>query len=81
MESETKVQILDEAVCISLYANALGKAMNPCPPPHPAMSKIVGQTGFFSLGYATSLERKFKPSLLYFQIDLVPNLAHEVKAW
>ena len=29
MKSETQVQILDEAVCISLYANTLGKGMNP----------------------------------------------------
>ena len=29
MESMTRVQILDEAVCISLQANALGKGINP----------------------------------------------------
>ena len=29
MELETKVQILDEAVCISQCANALRKGMNP----------------------------------------------------
>ena len=28
MESSIQVQILDEAVCILLYANFLGKAMN-----------------------------------------------------
>ena len=29
MESTTRVQHLDEAICISLHANALGKIMNP----------------------------------------------------
>ena len=29
MELVIRVQNLDEAVCISLYANALGKGMNP----------------------------------------------------
>ena len=33
-----KVQILDETVCILLYANAFGKDMNPSVFP-PAMSK------------------------------------------
>ena len=37
------------------------------------MGKIVGQTGFFSLGEATSLgEGKFKPVKLRLKIDLVP---------
>ena len=34
--------------------NTLGKSMNPIILP-PAMGKIVGQTGLFSLGEATSL--------------------------
>ena len=29
MESATRVQILDVAVCISIHANALGKGINP----------------------------------------------------
>ena len=36
MESETQVQILDDADCISLHANVLGKGMNPSVLPHPA---------------------------------------------
>ena len=39
---------------ISLSTNTLGKGMNPIILP-PAMGKIVGQTGLFSLGKATSL--------------------------
>ena len=54
MDTATRVQILDETDCISHSTNTLGKGMNPIIPP-PAMGKIVGQTGFFSLGEATSL--------------------------
>ena len=54
MDTATRVQILDEADCISYSTNTLGKGMNPVILP-PSMGKIVGQTGFFSLGEATSL--------------------------
>ena len=47
-------KILDETDCISHSTNTLGKGMNPIILP-PAMGKIVGQTGFFSLDKATSL--------------------------
>ena len=50
----TRRQILDETDCISHSINTLGKGMNPIILPS-AMGKIVGQTGFFSLGEATSL--------------------------
>ena len=33
MESVIQVQILDEADCISLHANALGNSINPFIPP------------------------------------------------
>ena len=39
----TRVQTLDKAVCISIYANALGKGMNPpvsSPLPPPALGKL-----------------------------------------
>ena len=51
MDTATRVQILDEADCIS---HTRGKGMNPIILP-PAMGKIVGQTRVFSLGEATSL--------------------------
>ena len=54
MDTATRVQILDETDCISHCTNTLGKGMNPIILP-PAMGKIVGQTGFFRLGEATSL--------------------------
>ena len=54
MDTATRVQILDKTDCISHSTNTLGKGMNPIILP-PAMGKIVGQTGFFSLGEATSL--------------------------
>ena len=54
----TRVQILNETVCISHSANILGKGMNPTILP-PAIGKIVWQTGFFHLALVTSLgERK-----------------------
>ena len=54
MDLATRVQILDEAVCISHSANILEKGMNPTILP-PSMGNIVGQTGLFSLGMATGL--------------------------
>ena len=41
MNTETQVQILDEAVCILGSSNTLGKGMNPTILPL-AMGKIVG---------------------------------------
>ena len=58
IESVIWVQILDEAVCVSLCANTLGKGMNPFTPP-PSYGQIVGQIGFFIPHEATNLgERK-----------------------
>ena len=54
MDTATRVQILDDTVCVSHSTNSLGKGMNPIILP-PATGKIVGQTRFFSLGDATSL--------------------------
>ena len=70
MDTATRVQILEEADCISLSTNTLWKGMNPIILP-PA---IVGQTVFFSLGEATSLEEgnsEFKPVKLRLKTDLV----------
>ena len=49
MESLTKVQILDEAVFVSLRANVFEKDMNQ-PDLYEIMGRIAKQTGFFSLG-------------------------------
>ena len=43
MDTATRVQILDDAVCISHYANIIGKGMNPTNFPQ-TMGKIVEQT-------------------------------------
>ena len=48
----TRVIILDEGVCSSHGTNTLRKDMQPTILPT-AMSKIVGQTIFFTLGMAT----------------------------
>ena len=59
MDTATRVQILDKTDCISHSTNNLGKGMNPNII-SPALGKIVGPTGFFSLGETTSLgEGKF----------------------
>ena len=54
MNMAIRIQILDETDCISHSTNTLGKGMNLIILP-PGMGTIVGQTGFFSLGDATSL--------------------------
>ena len=62
MELATHVQIFDEASRISLHTNDHEKGMNPYII-HPAM---VGQTVFFNLGWATTLEEsKLKSNQLY----------------
>ena len=48
----TRVQNLDETVCILLSTDTLGKGMNPTILP-PARGKIVGDTGIFNLDMAT----------------------------
>ena len=56
MNTATRVQILDDAVCISHSANTLGKGMNPTILPQ-AVGNIVDQTWFFNLGMTTRLEK------------------------
>ena len=58
MDTMTRVQVLDEVVCLSHCVNTLRESMNPTTLP-PAMRKIDGLTGLFSLGMVTGLgERK-----------------------
>ena len=68
MDTATRVQIVDETDCISHSTNTLGNGMNPI-----ILIIYVGQTGFFSLGKATSLEEnsEFKPVKLRLKIHLV----------
>ena len=47
MELVTRVQILGEAISISLCTDALGKGMNPSVL---SLAKILEQNRFFSLG-------------------------------
>ena len=54
MDLVSRVQILDMTVCLSFYANALGKDMNPSFILL-GIDKIVGQTGLFDLSRVTSL--------------------------
>ena len=51
MDTVTRVQIRDEADCISHNIDAVGKSINPITFP-PAVDKIVGQTELFNLGVA-----------------------------
>ena len=55
MDTVTQVQILNKVIYILHCANTLGEVMNPTILP-PAMGKIVGQIGLFSLSMATSLQ-------------------------
>ena len=63
----TRVQYLDEAICILLHTNAVGKGINPLVLSSPStMGKIVGQAGFFSIGLATRLgEERLNSNQLY----------------
>ena len=54
MHPATRVQIQDEAACISLSGNTLEKSINPTNVP-PAIGKIIGHIGLFNLGMATNL--------------------------
>ena len=57
MESVTRFQIMNEAICVSPRTNALGKGMNPTIPF--SHSYMIGKTGLFCFGSATNLrERK-----------------------
>ena len=69
MELATRIQILNEAVCVSLRTNAHGKNMNL------SLFLPVGQIGFLSLGKVIDLEGKLnpKPALLYLKIDYVTS--------
>ena len=65
--SAKRVKFLDEAVLISLHANALWKDMNISL----LLLAIVGQIGFFSLHKSTSLgEGKIIPAVLHKKITL-----------
>ena len=54
MNMVTRVQTMDEAVCISLNGNNLVKGMDPVIF-LPAMRKIVGLSGIFNLGNVSSI--------------------------
>ena len=63
MDTDTWIQILDEAVCISHNVNTLAKSMNTTILT-PAMGKIVGQTGSLALVWQPVHEKEnseFKP--------------------
>ena len=58
MDMATRVQVLDEADCISLLPTTLATGMNPniLPP-------VMEYTGFFSLGGTTSLNSNQSPEM------------------
>ena len=68
MEPVIQVQILYEAICISLCINVLGKDMNPSVLSL-SMSKIVGQL------VLEKENSELKPTLLCFRNDLVSHPA------
>ena len=71
MEFATRFQILDEAVCISLYANALGKGM---------ISWVNSRADWVLYSLCGNLSRKkkpskFKPAVLHSKSDFVSHPA------
>ena len=73
IDSEIKVQIRDEAVCISHRANTLGNDLNP------AMGKYLGKLGCLTLIWQPVKEKEnseFKPIKLHLKIDLVSRPAN-----
>ena len=69
MDLAIQVQILDDAICISLCTNALGKGMNPSVLSQ-TTGKIVGQTVFFIFCKVDSLQDRIS-TILDLRIDLV----------
>ena len=75
MGTATRVQILDETVCILHKANTLKKGMNPVIP-SPAISKSCGRQGSSALICQTVEEKEnyeFKHVKLRLKIDLVSH--------
>ncbi len=73
MDTETRVQILDEADCISHSTNTLRKGMNLIIL-HPAMGKQSGRLGSSALVRQLVLEKEnseLKPVKLCLKIELV----------
>ena len=82
MDTATRVQILDEADCISHCTNTLGKGMDPIILP-PAMSKRLGRLRSSALVWQLVWEKEnseFQPVKLRLKIDLVsyPAIAEGV---
>ena len=69
-----QIQILDEAVCISLFTNTFGKSMNPSLLP----SRYLEQTELFSLQWWLFEKEisEIKPTALHWKIDLVVHPVH-----
>ena len=74
MDTETRVQILDKADCISHISNTLGKGMNPISLT-PGIDKQEGRLAFLSLLKQPIYEKEnshFNPV----KLDVVPDSAH-----
>ena len=61
MDTAIRVQIMDEAFCISYGANAHGKGMNTS---FSSYGKIVGQTEVLNLGISFPSKRRKKKKLI-----------------
>ena len=78
MEYVTRVQILDEAVYVSLCANALRKGMNPYVL-FPVIDKWLDRLDCLVLIKQKSLRiTEFKPTLLHLKADFVSHPAHGI---
>ena len=77
MDPATRVQVLDEAACISKSANTLGKRVNTSIP-SPARGNYKGRLDSLILVCQPDKEKEnfeFKPVELHLRTDLVSHLA------
>ena len=78
MELVAQVQILDEAICVSLLANALGKDINPSVLLL-AIAKWLGRLGSLALVMQAVKEKEnseFNSAVLHLKNDLVSHPAY-----
>ena len=83
IEPATRAQILDEAVCVSLDTNVIGKGLNPSVPPPLGMNKQQIRLDSLALVNQPKRRKTQNSNQLYsaWQIDLVSHFSHDWKGW
>ena len=78
MDTASRVQILEDAVCILHIANTRGKSINPTIIP-PSMGRYWGKLNSLTLSWQPVEEKEscqFKPVKLHLKINIVSHPAH-----